>query len=207
MRDKLLGVDDFNKIKSVIAVLKSYLKEITIIKNVLFIFITGFSLLHANKSAIGFYKEGVKIGNTTVKMKETSNVAENSIVSKKTIRDDIIKYAQSKLGSRYVWGATGPNTFDCSGFVQYVFNKSVGITLPRVSSDQASYKPRISLMSMKKGDLIFFETTGKGRISHVGIYMGEKQFIHASSGGKRVMVSSLDTNYYMRSFRWGVDPL
>ena len=93
MRDKLLGVDDFNKIKSVIAVLKSYLKEITIIKNVLFIFITGFSLLHANKSAIGFYKEGVKIGNTTVKMKETSNVAENSIVSKKTIRDDIIKYA------------------------------------------------------------------------------------------------------------------
>ena len=54
---------------------------------------------------------------------------------------------------------------------------------------------------------ILIKTTGKGRISHVGIYMGEKQFIHASSGGKRVMVSSLDTDYYMRNFRWGVDPL
>ena len=123
------------------------------------------------------------------------------------IRENILSFVKSKLGSMYVWGATGPNTFDCSGFVQYVFNKSVGITLPRISSDQASYKPRISLTSMKKGDLIFFETTGKGRISHVGIYMGEKQIIHASSGGKRVMVSSLDTDYYMRSFRWGVDPL
>ena len=59
---------------------------------------------------------------------------------------------------------------------------------------------------MKKGDLVFFETTGQGRISHVGIYMGERQFIHASSGGKRVMVSSLDTDYYNKSFRWGVDP-
>lgn len=62
-------------------------------------------------------------------------------------------------------------------------------------------------LGMKKGDLVFFETTGQGRISHVGIYMGERQFIHASSGGKRVMVSSLDTDYYNKSFRWGVDPL
>ena len=54
---------------------------------------------------------------------------------------------------------------------------------------------------MKKGDLVFFETTGQGRISHVGIYMGERQFIHASSGGKRVMVSSLDTDYYNKNFK------
>ena len=78
--------------------------------------------------------------------------------------------------------------------------------LPRVSTDQASYKPKVSLMSMRKGDLVFFETTGLGRISHVGIYMGEKQFIHASSNEKRVMISSLDTDYYNRSFRWGINP-
>ncbi len=205
MRDKLSGEDDFNKIKSVIVVLKSDLKEISIIKNAFFIFITGFSLLHANKSAIVFYKEGMKIENTTVKMKETSNAAENSIVSKRAIRDEIIKYAQSKLGSRYVWGATGPNNFDCSGFVQYVFKRSAGVLIPRVSSDQADYRPRLLLMNVKKGDLLFFETTGKGRISHVGIYMGERQFIHASSGSGKVMISSLDTDYYMKSFRWGGD--
>ena len=175
-------------------------------KKFIFIFIMGFSL-YANKSGIGFYKDGKKIENSVQKEVISENVTKNRADYQNNIREKILSFANSKLGSRYVWGATGPNTFDCSGFVQYVFNKSVGITLPRVSSDQASYKPRISLMSMKKGDLIFFETTGKGRISHVGIYMGEKQFIHASSGGKRVMVSSLDTNYYMRSFRWGVDPL
>ena len=128
------------------------------------------------------------------------------LITKSSTRDKIINYAQSKLGSKYVWGATGPNTFDCSGFVQYVYKKSVNMDLPRVSTDQASYKPKISLMSMKKGDLVFFGTTDQGRISHVGIYMGEKQFIHASSGGKRVMISCLDTDYYNKSFSWGVDP-
>ena len=61
-------------------------------------------------------------------------------------------------------------------------------------------------MNMKKGDLVFFETTGRGRISHVGIYMGDSQFIHASSGGKRVMVSSLDGGYYNKTFRWAINP-
>ena len=61
-------------------------------------------------------------------------------------------------------------------------------------------------MNMKKGDLVFFETTGKGRISHVGIYMGNSQFIHASSGGRKVMVSSLDSSFYNKTFRWAINP-
>ena len=175
-------------------------------KRFIFIFIMGISL-YANKSGIGFYKDGKKIENSVSKVVTSENVMGNRVDYQNDIRERILSFARSKLGSRYVWGATGPNTFDCSGFIQYVFNKSIGITLPRVSSDQANYKPKISLMSMKKGDLIFFETTEEGRISHVGIYMGENQFIHASSGGKRVMVSSLDTDYYMRIFRWGMDTL
>lgn len=154
-------------------------------KKFIFIFIMGFSL-YANKSGIGFYKDGKKIENSVQKEVISENVTKNRTDYQNNIRENILSFAKSKLGSRYVWGATGLNTFDCSGFMQHVFNKSVGITLPRVSSDQTNYKPRISLMSMKKGDLIFFETTGKGRISHVGIYMGEKQFIHASSGEKEL---------------------
>ena len=130
----------------------------------------------------------------------------SSGTSSTAIRDQIISFAQTKLGSPYVWGATGPNTFDCSGFVGYVFKKAADVNLPRVSSSQATFKPRISSMNMTKGDLVFFETTGKGHISHVGIYMGNRQFIHASSGSRRVTVSSLDSNYYNKTFRWAINP-
>ena len=119
------------------------------------------------------------------------------------VRDKVISFAQTKLGSPYVWGATGPNTFDCSGFVGYVFKKAANVDLPRVSSSQAAYRPRISSMNMKKGDLVFFETTGKGRISHVGMYIGNRQFIHASSKSKRVTVSDF-TGFYQDKFRWAV---
>lgn len=122
------------------------------------------------------------------------------------IREQIISFAQTKLGSPYVWGATGPNTFDCSGFVGYVFQKAANVNLPRVSSSQATFKPKIASMDMEKGDLVFFETTGKGRISHVGIYMGNRQFIHASSGRKRVTISSLDSSFYNKTFRWAINP-
>mgnify|MGYP003589000635 FL=1 len=172
-------------------------------KKLILIFILC-SSIYGNKSGIGFYKNGKMIVKPVIEKEE--NQDKKIMNTKNSVRDKIIDYAESKLGAKYVWGATGPNTFDCSGFVQYVYKKSVNMNLPRVSTDQADYKPRVSLLSMKKGDLVFFETTEQGRISHVGIYMGEKQFIHASSGGKRVMISSLDTDYYNKSFRWGVDP-
>ena len=173
-------------------------------KRLILIFILC-SSIYGNKSGIGFYKDGKKIENSVSKVVTSENVMGNRVDYQNDIRERILSFARSKLGSRYVWGATGPNNFDCSGFVQYVFKRSAGVLIPRVSSDQADYRPRLLLMNVKKGDLIFFETTGKGRISHVGIYMGERQFIHASSGSGKVMISSLDTDYYMKSFRWGGD--
>ena len=138
---------------------------------------------------------------------ETKETASNASDARADVRERIIDFAKTKLGSPYVWGATGPNSFDCSGFVGYVYQKTAGLVLPRISRDQAEFKPRISSMNMKKGDLVFFETTGKGVISHVGIYMGDRQFIHASSGSNmRVTISSLDTNYYSKAFRWAVNP-
>ena len=133
---------------------------------------------------------------------ETKEIASNTSDARADIRERIIDFAKTKLGSPYVWGATGPNSFDCSGFVGYVYQKTAGLILPRISRDQAEFKPRISSMNMRKGDLVFFETTGKGVISHVGIYMGDRQFIHASSGNNmRVTISSLDTAYYSKAFR------
>ena len=143
--------------------------------------------------------------NVGVKKEPASYSDTSSSNVKAGVRDRIIEFARKKLGSPYVWGATGPNSFDCSGFVGYVFKSAASLTLPRVSSAQATFKPKISSMNMKKGDLVFFNTTGKG-ISHVGIYMGNRQFIHASSGSKRVTVSSLDSNYYSKTFRWAINP-
>lgn len=158
------------------------------------------------------------IANIILKNKEVSSILEKEVTNytikdnttdsaKIKVREEIIEFAQKKIGSPYVWGATGPNSFDCSGFVGYVFKSVAHLDLPRVSSAQATFKPRISSMNMTKGDLVFFETTGKGRISHVGIYMGNRQFIHASSGkSKRVMISSLDSSYYKKAFRWAINP-
>ncbi|MBP9477218.1 MAG: C40 family peptidase [Sebaldella sp.] len=161
---------------------------------------------NASEQMTSFFKteENLKVSDVNANKSSYSNSGYES--TKSSVRDKIIDFAKTKMGSTYVWGATGPNVFDCSGFVRFVFQNAADISLPRVSSDQATYKPRISSMNMKKGDLVFFETTGRGRISHVGIYMGDSQFIHASSGGKRVMVSSLDGGYYNKAFRWAINP-
>mgnify|MGYP003592771475 CR=1 FL=1 len=154
---------------------------------------------------IGSYYKNDSIS-LDVKSKKTKDSNDDSVSTKSSVRDQIIEFASKKLGSPYVWGATGPNSFDCSGFVGYVFKKAADLNLPRVSSAQATFKPKISSMNMRNGDLVFFETAGKGRISHVGIYMGNRQFIHASSGSKRVTVSSLDSSYYSKAFIWVINP-
>ena len=123
----------------------------------------------------------------------------------RTIRSKIEDNAKKFLGYRYVWGATGPNKFDCSGFTQKVF-RNVGINLPRVSQEQAKVGKYVSFDALKKGDIIFFDTKHKktGRVTHVGIYLEDGKFIHASSGGKRVMITSFKRRaFYKNRFLWG----
>lgn len=115
--------------------------------------------------------------------------------------DKVINFGKTLLGKPYVWGAEGPNSFDCSGFTQYVFKKSVGVSIPRVSRDQSKFGQSVSRSNLQKGDLIFFDTDGSnnGYVSHVGIYMGGNQFIHASSSGKKVIISNM-SSYYNNAF-------
>ncbi len=113
--------------------------------------------------------------------------------------------AKKFLGYRYVWGATGPNKFDCSGFTQKVFKIS-GINLPRVSREQAKVGKYISFNALKKGDMVFFDTKHRktGKVNHVGIYLEDGKFIHASSGGKRVMITNFKQKaFYKNRFLWG----
>lgn len=106
----------------------------------------------------------------------------------------IISTAKSFLGVPYVWGGQSPSGFDCSGYIQYVFGKH-GVTLPRTAAEQFNVGTSVSKSNLIPGDLVYFTTYKEGP-SHVGIFLGNGQFIHASSGKEEVTISSLSSSYY-----------
>jgi len=118
---------------------------------------------------------------------------------------NVIRTAKKFLGRRYVWGAEGPSCFDCSGFTQYVMRKSKGVKIPRVSRKQAYYGKYVTRSQLRPGDLIFFDTSRRrrGYVNHVGIYIGNGKFIHASSARHRVVITSLNSPFYRARFKWG----
>ena len=115
-----------------------------------------------------------------------------------TKEDEILETAKEFLGVKYVWAANGPSAFDCSGFTKYVFAKH-GISIPRYSGYQANVGTKIAYNELQKGDLVFFDTDKKGKVNHVGIFIGNHEFIHASSGGKKVMITSFTAKKIYRN--------
>ncbi len=112
----------------------------------------------------------------------------------------IEKMAKEKLGKIYKWGGNGPYAYDCSGFTKEVFELN-GINIPRVSKEQAKVGLKVSKKNLKKGDLIFFNDKKSSAVSHVGIYLGNGKFIHASKFHKQIVISPL--REYRRFFKWG----
>ena len=118
----------------------------------------------------------------------------------KTSASEIIATAKSYLGRiEYKYGAEPWNTnyqfTDCSAFVKLVFEKIHGYTLPRTSKQQATVGTFVAKANLEPGDLVFFDTTGNGEINHVGIYIGDGEFIHASTSNK-VGINNLNTGYW-----------
>ncbi|CQR73089.1 Gamma-DL-glutamyl hydrolase precursor [Sporomusa ovata DSM 2662] len=111
---------------------------------------------------------------------------------------EIIKNAQKYMGVPYVWGGTTPAGWDCSGYTQYVMKES-GITIPRTAAEQFNSGIAVNKNDLKIGDLVFF-TTYKAGASHVGFYMGDGKFIHASSVAKQVTINSLSEDYYTEHY-------
>jgi len=113
-------------------------------------------------------------------------------------RQDIINYAMKYLGTPYKYGGSTPSGFDCSGFTQYVF-KHFGYSLNRSSSAQINNGEKIMTEDLQPGDLVFFSRSGYA-VGHVGIYVGDNQFIHSTSPGDVVKVSSLSESYYTNRY-------
>ena len=111
--------------------------------------------------------------------------------------EDLIETARRFVGVPYRWGGTDPNGYDCSGFVQEVFRLS-GHRVPRMADVQYQELVGVERGDLKAGDLVFFNTDGSG-VSHVGIYVGDESFLHASSS-RGVIESSLQQDYYRTRF-------
>lgn len=120
-----------------------------------------------------------------------------------SIGDSIAKTAMKYLGCSYTFGGNGPNSFDCSGFTKYIYEK-FGIELPRTSSEQANVGTKISKDELQVGDLLIFSNTYKSGPSHTGIYLGNNKFIHASTYDKGVIISDLNSGYYSSHFSYGI---
>ncbi|WP_055105439.1 C40 family peptidase [Paenibacillus ihumii] len=104
---------------------------------------------------------------------------------------------QSALGTKYVSGGTTTDGFDCSGFTSYVF-KSLDIKLPRTSGSQYNMGTAVKKDELQAGDLVFFNTSGKG-VSHVGVMVDSESFAHASTK-KGVIISKLSEDYYVKRY-------
>lgn len=129
--------------------------------------------------------------------KKTEDISNSTSNTK---MDKAIELLKKQVGKKYVWGATGPNTFDCSGLTQYIYKEALGKNIPRVSYEQSKYGKAVNKKDLQVGDLIFFDTMNKGRVSHVGMYIGNNKFIHASNPKDGVKTSTL-SGYYEKAYR------
>ena len=111
----------------------------------------------------------------------------------------VVDLAKEYLGTPYVWGGTSPSGFDCSGLVYYVYSR-LGVTLNRVAADQNRNGVPVPLDGLEPGDLVFFWNRNYySEINHVGIYIGDGEFIHAPQTGDVVKITKVDSKYYQNN--------
>lgn len=140
----------------------------------------------------------IVMGNTEADIPEPEawfepNIAEPTVIESGW-RSTVLRNAFSLLGTQYVWGGQQPGGFDCSGFIQYIMARS-GIQLPRTAREMKASVLEIPESEMKPGDLIFFRSP-----DHVGLYIGDNRFVHASSGHRRVTIETLNREFYRRRY-------
>mgnify|MGYP002719307426 CR=1 FL=1 len=141
----------------------------------------------------------VKVEEVKKEVEEIKESANN--VSSNAAINNIVGDAYKYLGYKYVYASASPSVgFDCSGLVYYLYKTHAGVTLNRSSRDQASNGYAVSRDNLKPGDLLFFSTFGGNRITHVGLYVGDGKMIHASTPKEGVIITDINSNYYVKNF-------
>jgi cell wall-associated NlpC family hydrolase len=124
---------------------------------------------------------------------ETLMVSDDSSDTDDSAVGKLITFAKKYVGVKYVYGGKSPSGFDCSGFVGYVY-KNFGIKLNSSAASMYSNGTRVSKSTLSAGDILFFDASSRGKsgsIDHVGIYLGNNKFIHASTSNRKVIIQSL----------------
>jgi cell wall-associated NlpC family hydrolase len=158
------------------------------------------SLGYFTGTATGYFGTATK--QSVINYQKAKSLTADGIVGHATARsikvNRVIQTAKSLQGVPYVWGGTTKAGFDCSGFTQYVMSQN-RISIPRTAALQYEKGTAVSKSSLIPGDFVFFSTYKAGA-SHVGIYIGSGQFIHASSGSEKVIISQLSNTYYTEHY-------
>lgn len=114
---------------------------------------------------------------------------------------ELMLHSMGLVGTPYRWGGSSTATgFDCSGMIQFVYKNALGVSLPRTARDMAAASRKIPDNQLKAGDLVFFNTGGSSQYSHVGLYIGNGEFIHAPSSGKTIKTEKLSTPFYAKNY-------
>ena len=123
----------------------------------------------------------------------------SAVVTQQPARNLMSRIAHGTIGAPYKWGGNNPKQgFDCSGLMSYVHKNALGMNIPRTAAQQRDRSRTISYAQLQPGDMLFFKT-GK-RSNHVGIYVGDRKFVHAATGSKHVKVASMDSSYWHKRF-------
>lgn len=117
-----------------------------------------------------------------------------STPAQSALGERVVKLVQQQIGAPYVYGGDTPRGFDCSGLVEFVYGQT-GVRLPRTAEGQFNATPRVTLATLRPGDILFFRSDS-GNLMHVGVYIGSHWFVHAPDSGKAVETARLDSAYW-----------
>ena len=137
--------------------------------------------------------------NTTSTKNNVTNRGEEVDRSQSANSGNVVSYASSFLGTRYILGGASPSGFDCSGFTMYVYGK-YGVNLTHSARAQSSVGTAVDRANLQAGDLVLFKGATGNSIGHVGIYIGGNNFIHASNPSDGVKITSMSTSYYQTRY-------
>lgn len=162
---------------------------------------------NSSQNASNGISASTKAANDIYPVADSGNVTDNSSSGTRSFLSgmaskagDVVVGALNMIGVRYRWGGNTPDSgLDCSGFVRYVFQDTLGMTLPRRAEEMSRVGEKVRVSELKPGDLVFFNTMRRS-FSHVGIYIGDNKFVHSPSTGSTIRVDDMDNSYWEKRY-------